>query len=211
MKRIPLTSRNARLTRAVKKPAPKSWIGNHLSADDYMDHWNRRKVWTHLERPKHLKRLHWCADQCRGEVFADVGCALGHSTAIMKKHRPGAWIGIDFSRKATDKGPEIFPDIPFRFAQDLTALAKLGPVDTAVCSEVIEHVEAPEILLMALTTMARRVVLTTPAIDAQDPGHMRLYTRETLEQQLRAYPTAKIEQDAEFFYVTIDREDPRED
>lgn len=187
-----------------KKHPKKSWIGNALNADQYMDHWKKNQVWTHLTRPKHLKRLHWCAAQCEGELLADVGCAYGHSTAIMKAHRPATWIGIDFSRKATDQAELLFPEIPFRFAKDIVDLARMGPVDTAVCSEVIEHVDSPELLLMALTGMARRrVILTTPAIDAQDPGHQRLYTLESLQEQLRAY-RAVIIQDPDFFYVTID-------
>lgn len=186
----------------VKPPCP----GNQLTADQYMEHWAARKVWTHLDRPKHMKRLHWCADQVQGRRAVDVGCAYGHSTVIMAQRHPAEWCGCDLAAKAVSKAVELFPTagIGFFWLPRAEDLAGTGPYDTVIASEVIEHVEDDQAFLAELCRASRgRVILTTPTIDAQDPGHVRLYTRATLEALLRPY-RATIVQDAEFFFVRIE-------
>lgn len=189
----------------VKPPGP----GNQLTADEYIQHWKARRVWTHLERPKHLKRLRWCAVQAVGPSALDVGCAFGHSTAIMVRFRPEIpWAGCDFAAEAAEMARAMHPTsgIGFFWIPNIEDLESTGPWGTIVASEVIEHVQDDRAFLAGLAKAAKyRVVLTTPTVDAQDPGHVRLYTRQTLEELLRPY-RATIEQDKCFFYVRIEVE-----
>lgn len=189
----------------VKPPGP----GNQLTADQYIQHWKARKVWTHLERPKHLKRLQWCADQVVGDTPVDVGCAFGHSTAIMAARHPAQeWAGCDFAAEAAATARAMHPasGIGFFWIPTIEDLESCGPFSTVIASEVIEHVQDDAAFLAGLVKAAKnRVVLTTPTIDAQDPGHVRLYTRASLEELLRPYQ-ATIEQDKFFFYARIEVE-----
>jgi 2-polyprenyl-3-methyl-5-hydroxy-6-metoxy-1,4-benzoquinol methylase len=177
-------------------------MGRQMTPQEYFRHWTKRKVWTHLVYPKHQKRLLWCADHCVGDSYADVGCALGHSTDIMRRRRLGRWTGVDFSKDAVDGARKLFPDM------SIPRLHEIGRFDTVVCSEVIEHVPDDRALLLELLAMARRrVVITTPTVDAHDPGHVRFYTMGSLTELFRkvgAPVEVDILQDDPFFYITVD-------
>lgn len=187
------------------KPEVKSkWVGNVLTADQYIDHWIAHRVWTHLKYPKHRKRLHWAADQCVGETFVDVGCAFGHSTDIMAKRHPGQWTGIDFAARAIEKSVELFPAYFFHYAPTPEHLLSFGPFDSVVCSEVIEHIPEDRPFIELLGRIARRrVIITTPCIDAHDPGHIRVHTAATLAE-LFAGMNPTIVADESFFYITVE-------
>jgi len=177
-----------------------------LTADQYIQqHWLRKKVWRNLESPKHLRRFAICVEVMEGETFADVGCALGHSTAKMAALLGGesAWTGIDFSAAAINGGRPLFKALSFIHAPDPTALATCGPFDSVVCSEVLEHVENDREIVDALYAIARKVVvLTTPCIRVNDPGHLRVYTEEEL-QTLCAGKNATIENLHPFWRVVL--------
>ncbi len=188
---------------AVRPPGP----DNQLTADEYIQHWKARKVWTHLERPKHLNRLRWCASQAEGKSALDVGCAFGHSTVIMMNARPEIpWAGCDFSAEAaaTARDMQYASGIPFFWIPKIEDLASTGPWGTVIASEVIEHVQDDKAFLAGLVQAARRrVILTTPCIDAQDPGHVRIYDDDALEELLKPY-LATVIRDANFYYIKIE-------
>ena len=173
-----------------------------LSAEDYItNHWQLRRVYRHLRQPRHMRRLHKCADKMYGDTFADVGCAFGHSTKIMAARHPGHWTGIDFSETAMRVATEDFGAIKqFIFAPTLD-MQGIKPFDGVVCSEVIEHVEDDMVLVDALKGITRRVlVITTPSHAVGDPGHLRVYTEEMLRELFG--PTGEIEKTKHFWYVT---------
>lgn len=188
---------------AVRPPGPE----NQLTAEEYIQHWKARKVWTHLERPKHLKRLRWCASQAEGKSALDLGCAFGHSTVIMMNARPEIpWCGCDLSAEAaaTARNMQAGSGVAFFWIPRIEDLASTGPWGSIIASEIIEHVQDDKAFLAGLVRAAtRRVILTTPTIDAQDPGHVRIYTDETLGELLAPY-LATVIKDKDFYYITIE-------
>lgn len=186
------------------KPHGPKLIKRQMTPEEYLAGWRERKTWTHLDNEKHQTRLKWCAGKCVGETFVDVGCALGHSTAIMHKKRRGAWTGIEFEEAAVEEARRNFSEIAFIYAPSVEDLWRTGRYDSVVCSEVIEHVEDPEVLLIGLLTIAtRRVIITTPCMDVNDPGHVRLYDDGMLGELLAPY-RHQIYKDDLFYKVVIE-------
>lgn len=175
-----------------------------MKAKDYLEsHWIKNKIWTHLEWPKHQDRLRKCTSYLEGGKFIDIGCGLGHSTHHMKNFLPGNWSGLEFMQEATVKGSELFSDITFYYAPDFNLLPVCGKFDGVVCSEVIEHVENDKALIKGLINITDKVlVITTPNIKVNDPGHLRVYTEKALSELFdgRAFEIIK---DGIFFYGVI--------
>jgi len=177
-----------------------------MNADQYVEHWENRKIWTHLERPKHRARLAECAKNLKGETFADIGCAYGHSTAIMAETKPGKWYGVDFSQRAIDKAGEHSGDkgIDFVYAINSAALG-IEMYDSIVCSEVIEHVENDREFVMDIIGAARNVaVFTTPNKRVNDPGHLRLYDKAMLKELFHGFAT-RIFQSGIFWFIIVEK------
>ena len=176
-----------------------------MDAKDYLlGHWMKNEIWTHLELPKHQARLRRCAETVRGgESFLDVGCGLGHSTAIMRGFVPGRWAGLEFFPGVLPEARAFFPDIKFYAAEDFNLLPVCGKWDGVVCSEVIEHVPDDAGLLRGLLEITNKtLVLSTPARYVNDPGHLRLYTHEMLDALLEGLD-AKVLVCGRFFYITV--------
>ena len=179
-----------------------------MNAPEYLELWEKGQAWKGLRSKRHQARLRRCAEAVAGgQTFADVGCAFGHSTAILRGFCPGLWTGIDFGARAVSRAAELFPDIRFVYRREIDDLPALGRFDGVVCSEVIEHVEDPGALVAALWGMTgRRLVVTTPARKVISAGHLRTYTEEALYKLFWAPLGARIERDDHFFYVTAERD-----
>lgn len=154
-----------------------------LTAAEYMKHWGGRKVWQHLDMPRHQDRLRECARLATGKTAADIGCAYGHSTEIMARLRPEiTWTGIDFAEDAIRNANQFFGHTPVEFECVEKSLdLGIAQYDSVVCSEVIEHIENDaEFIVDVAMCASKRAIFTTPARAIQDPGHLRLYTEDTL-------------------------------
>lgn len=182
-----------------------------MNATDYMKHWEKNQVWTHLGWPRHQQRFRNCAAALLGSTFIDIGCAYGHSTAQMKRiHPSGSWAGADFDRAAIDRARSLFSEIEFFFLSDSDFRGSIGRgFDSVICSEVIEHVEDPISFLSSLSALAdRRIIITTPNHPVDDPGHLRVYSLESLRSDIeRAIqnPKMRITAAGDFFYAIIDK------
>lgn len=183
-----------------------------MDAETYITtHWIPRRIWTHLAWPRHQDRLRRCAEAlpARGR-FLDVGCACGHSTEIMRGFRPEAvWLGADFSKTAIARARETFPELEFRHVASAADLAALGPFDGVVCSEVLEHAPDDAALAEALLRItAGTLVVTSPWARVSDPGHLRVYTTQSLRaifERPWAPGTVRLEMRDRFFYLTFAR------
>lgn len=181
-----------------------------MNAKDYLEgHWMKNRVWKRLELPVHQERLRRCAEAVKGgRTFIDVGCGLGHSTAILKRFCPGDWTGMDFYGPAIAQARELFPGIAFLaadFKKDVPS-PDSWRWDGVVCSEVIEHVDDAKGFISSLWEITLgSLVVTTPSVKVNDPGHLRLYTEASLREAFRGVPGAKIERGGRFFYITAER------
>lgn len=178
-----------------------------MNATEYLEqHWIKRKVWKRLLVPLHQERFRMIASYLEGKTFADVGCAVGHSTFELSKKKPGDWTGIEFDVSAILKAKEMFPDIKFQYIANTGLLHTLPKYDGVVCSEVIEHAEHDQRLVDNLVAITgRTLVLTTPCVKVNDPGHLRVYTEEMLTGLFKGHGPIEINKTKRFFYVVYKR------
>jgi len=137
-------------------------------------------------------------DFCKGsKTILDVGCAGVEPWAIGATHaldvhkvaeellRHNGWKG-KFFIGSCDNLP--FPDKSF---------------EVAVCSEVIEHLPSLEIIkktFQELSRVARRWIVSTPAVDVKEPTHKFLFTLEDLKRLTEGL-NVKIIRRGIFWYV----------
>jgi 2-polyprenyl-3-methyl-5-hydroxy-6-metoxy-1,4-benzoquinol methylase len=175
-----------------------------MDADSYLKHWERNRVWEHLQWPKHQQRLRRCAELTTGNRVLDVGCAFGHSTVIMYDFRRATWSGLDWSERAILKARAQFPQFQWHWAGEAGKLSALRwEFDSLVCSEVLEHVEDDRAFVDSVLPLALRVaVFTTPTRRVSDPGHLRIYDEKSLA---RLFDGRRFElmREEPFFYVTV--------
>ncbi len=176
-----------------------------MTAEEYLtSHWMKNDVWRNLQKAKHQERLGRCAGKLIGSSFVDVGCGAGHSTAIMAGFKPGAWTGIEFHKPTIEMARVNFPEIQFIHLDKVYELTGFL-FDGVVCSEVIEHVEDPRELVLSLWAMTNRVlVVTTPCIKVNDPGHVRLFDEAMIADVFKDVPYV-IERAPRFFYIIAKR------
>jgi trans-aconitate methyltransferase len=183
----------------------KPTLGKQMSPEQYLEGWRERKTWEHNYNDRHKVRFNFLARNCVGETFADVGCAFGHSTELLAQMHPGNWTGIEFNEQAVHEARGLFPLIVFKFCEHPEKLNAFGQFDTVVCSEVIEHVEDPPLLLRALMAMTgKRLLMTTPCKIVGDPGHVRVYNDATLVELLRGL-NAHFEREGVFYKIAVEK------
>jgi len=179
-----------------------------MNARDYLEqHWIKNQIWTHLTRKLHQERLKRCTSYLEGETFLDVGCGIGHSTDHMKRFLPGDWSGLEFWDDAAQIARGTFPEITFySLNEGFNFRPVCGEFDSVVCAEVIEHVEDDQALVDRLLDITKKVlVITTPNRKVIDPGHLRVYTPDTLAALCSSVDGLEwqIINSARFFYVVI--------
>lgn len=177
-----------------------------MDAEQYaVSHWLRKKTYTHLTNKKHTTRFTECVKHVVGKRFLDVGCACGHSTQIMAGLKTGDWTGLDFSESMIDAAREFFPDSRWLYCPDMDMPLTCIAFDSVVCSEVIEHVPEDEKFVAYLWGLAKKVlVLTTPNKRVRDPGHLRVYTREMIDELLAPFDCDKnIYSKGQFWYIVL--------
>jgi len=133
-----------------------------------------------------------------GARVLDIGCGQGDLVAELRRHLPAAELrGIDTSEYGVEVARAKVPGARFEqrdlLAPGRPATGMAAWATHAVCSEVLEHVDAPETLLanaMAYLAPGCRLVVTVPGgpMSAFDRhiGHRRHYTPDRLRRTLEA-------------------------
>lgn len=143
----------------------------------------------------HERVLEWMASAAPGSVL-DAGCGEGFATGYLAEHLPGArFEGVDVSEGAIAYARQHFGE---RVTYQVGSVYELpfddNAFDLVLCSEVLEHLDRPDLAVRELARVARRHVLMTvplePYFDALnrigrsvgiggDPGHVNFWTRDS--------------------------------
>jgi cyclopropane fatty-acyl-phospholipid synthase-like methyltransferase len=157
-----------------------------------------RTAWTELR----LEAVHALVDPEPGERVLDLGCAAGAVSHFLSGYGCRT-VGVDAEPLAVDKARELFPDLQFQLANVARLPFQDGAFDKAVAADLVEHLDDETFRTMLIET--RRVLrpggtlsIYTPnprhpierlkardLILAQNPTHIGLRDRETLERMLR--------------------------
>ena len=173
-----------------------------MNADDYIKHWKKNNVASHLVWPKHQKRFKTIASYCQGVSAIDVRCAFGDSTFFLNTYYRVHWTGIDFSESAIKEACLKYPKMYWRYYPNLKSLIiDHQRFDTVVCSEVIEHVDIDFEFVEDLWRITEKIlIITTPKRTVNDPGHLRLYNMDSLDALFLGFPHEIISDEA-FYYI----------
>jgi 2-polyprenyl-3-methyl-5-hydroxy-6-metoxy-1,4-benzoquinol methylase len=170
---------------------------NSLTADAYDLQWSMLHDFIQYNPgARHRRRLIARAIRNLNDIpmsVIDAGCGLGMNVVALKEVLPGARItGIDFSSVAIEGARQRFPEFEWKQV-DLNNPPDLQPVDLVVCTEVIEHMESPESLVISLRKLVKPngyLVLTTQAGKVHSTevavGHLRHFTLEELTRIVSA-------------------------
>lgn len=107
------------------------------------------------------------------QTVADLSC--GDGTIARSLGAPTVILG-DYAPRYEHTGPLEH------------TLDAIQPVDLYVCSETLEHLDDPDLVLKLLRQKTRYLLLSTPldAWDEQNPEHYWAWSREDVEEMLRA-------------------------
>lgn len=109
----------------------------------------------------------------RPHAAADLSCGDG---AILKDLDAEHAVFGDFAPGHPVTGPLEY------------TLADLDPVDVYVCTETLEHLDDPDLVLRLIRAKAKSLVLSTPvdAWDETNPEHYWAWSRADVEEMLAA-------------------------
>lgn len=154
---------------------------------------NERQVAQTLDgiRRDHVARYEWAASLLEpGEIVLDIGCGVGYGSSILASKAAGV-TGLDKDPAAIRYAERHYKPINVSYKQrDFnTWPAAFGGFSTAVCFEVLEHIEDPITLLSDLN--ANRLIASVPneLVFPWFEGlafHHRHYTPEQFEAMLNA-------------------------
>ena len=103
---------------------------------------------------------------CKGDIFLDIGCGSGVQLATLASSGHSLAVGIDLNRNALKyaRGRDL-PNTEFIIADARYLPIKTGVAQKILCSEVIEHVDNPGVLVSEMRRVlggGGEIVLTTP-------------------------------------------------
>ncbi|RBQ21611.1 hypothetical protein DP939_02560 [Spongiactinospora rosea] len=157
------------MTRKRLRPA---YSDAELKALYCTPHDHRRWRDHHLRVDVTIAMARWMAGDGVAAA-ADLSCGNG---AILSAVPAGAKYFGDFAPGYRFQGP----------IED--TIMQIPQVDLFVCSETLEHVDAPMLVLGRIRDHARMLVLSTPvdAWDDDNPEHYWAWSREDIEEMLAA-------------------------
>ena len=170
-------------------------MGSSTGRDHWDSHWNEYAASAAVNPAQEYRRrliLHLLAAHGSPKRFLDVGAGTGELAAEVRAAFPEAEIvGLELSAIGTELARRRVPNAKF-IQRDLLETRKPPPelrgyATHAVCSEVLEHVEQPELLLAGVLPYLApgcQLVVTVPGgpMSAFDRhiGHRTHYTPRRL-------------------------------
>ena len=115
----------------------------------------------------------------------DIGCGIGDLLGEVRHRRPGVSVsGLDFSGKAVEGAQRSLPDGAFRqFVIDRQLPYESASFDVVLCTDVLEHLEYPQLVAAELVRICRpgglvAIVVPDGTLD-QFLGHNWFWNVET--------------------------------
>lgn len=172
--------------------------------DDWDAHWERFGRRARVN-PGQLMRFDWLSRRVgetiagqRDPVLLDIGSGTGHLLELIHERHPDlAAIGLEYSREGVRGARALVPTARFEQADLLTPQPRglIGDrlATVATCSEVLEHVDEPTLLMRnarVFLAPGAEAHVTVPGgpMSAFDRaiGHRRHFTPETLAAVMNA-------------------------
>ena len=163
--------------------------------DDALKATGERQVGTTYDNiaNDHFKRYSFIADKLLSagvtRVF-DIGCGVGYGAHLLASSGLNV-IAYDNSDASIAFARKYWwhPNIRY-YVQDVSVLQKLPQNSAIVLFEIIEHMESPELLLMACANNGNMLYVSSPNETANPfskdkfPFHYRHYTQSELSELL---------------------------
>jgi uncharacterized protein (TIRG00374 family) len=152
-------------------------------------------------------------DLRKGDILLDIGCGSGVQLALLAPSGYSLAVGIDVNRNALKfaRGKNL-KNTEFILADAQYLPIRTGAAQKVICTEVIEHVDRPDILLDELKRVlgaGGEVVLTTPnerslwgiyevAWDIFGRGrnygdtHLKFYSPREIREFLKNFPRSSV-------------------
>ena len=90
----------------------------------------------------------------------DIGCGEGFILNKLKQERIGeSWEGIDYSKEAVEIGKKIHSYLDLTQGSIYDSKFKDNSFDLVVCTEVLEHLESPQIALKEVVRISKKYIL----------------------------------------------------
>jgi len=90
----------------------------------------------------------------------DIGCGEGFILNKLKQERIGeSWEGIDYSKEAVEIGKKIHSYLDLTQGSIYDSKFKDNSFDLVVCTEVLEHLENPQIALKEVVRISKKYIL----------------------------------------------------
>ncbi len=151
-----------------------------------------------------LRLLYRMLAETGARSVLDAGCGEGFVADFLARQDPDLHItGVDLSPAAVAYAEEHFGQrVRFRTGSLYKLPFSDQAFDTVVCSEVLEHLDAPERAVRELRRVARRHVLITVPREpyfgwlnalgrrlgiSPDPGHVNFWTRQGFRAFVEAH------------------------
>ncbi len=164
-----------------------------------------------------IKRLNFITDTLKeklpqGSVVLDVGCGNGVISRSLGQQGYNV-LGIDVSEKAIEKAKQLntLPNVNFKVLSAEQLMAEGKQYDAVICSEVLEHLHQPGLLLKTLYQSLsdkgflivtvpngrgpRESFVTKPVISLQKKNNFTWRTLQKIKQAL-GYKGTTVQSDA---------------
>jgi trans-aconitate methyltransferase len=177
-----------------------SSLTSHTDADDWDSHWSDLGDAARLNPAQDYRRrlcLELLGRHGDPRRLLDIGSGTGELLgAALRRWPRTSMLGLEMSRVGVEQASLAYPEARFEVCDLLDGAGDAGDhrawATHAVCSEVLEHVDDPALLLRnARIWLApgARLVVTVPGgpMSAYDRhiGHRRHFSPETLTETLR--------------------------